>query len=87
MRLGKTEKMMKSVKSFFTRAERYSKEHGFDAEMFGWRDIMNNDEWLDAVSAKEFFSLVGSNIRLGPMLARDRYNICPTFDSYKSDLD
>jgi len=67
--------MKKTVKNFFTRAEKYAVQHNWDIEQFGWRDIMNNDEWLNAVSAKEFFTLVGPNVRLGQMLARDRYSI------------
>lgn len=66
--------MKQVVKNFFVRGERYAKAKGWIEDQFGWRDIMNNTEWLDTVTVKEFFSLVGSHVRLGQLLARDRYS-------------
>jgi tyrosyl-tRNA synthetase len=46
-------------------------KHQFPQETSRKLDILNNRQWLDKLSAIELMRDIGSNMRLGSMLARD----------------
>ena len=51
--------------------ERYAERRGYMREWAWRRALENNVTWWSKVTAREFLSMLGRNVRIGPMLGRD----------------
>ncbi|KAG4305784.1 hypothetical protein PORY_000694 [Pneumocystis oryctolagi] len=64
-------KIEKQLCSFFENGLVYALERGYEASDIGKYYIMNNLTWYDQFSLLDFLKVVGPNVRVGEMLARD----------------
>jgi tyrosyl-tRNA synthetase len=51
--------------------EKYAERRGYMREWSWRRSLENNVTWWTKVTAREFLSMLGRNVRIGPMLGRD----------------
>ncbi|EAS30078.3 tyrosine-tRNA ligase [Coccidioides immitis RS] len=51
--------------------EKYGRKHGFEWEWAWRRALENNNTWWNKQSLKEVMEVLGTSLRLGPMLGRD----------------
>src|SRR5690349_3285132 len=51
--------------------ESYAERRGYMKEWAWGRSLQNNSTWWNKVTAREFLSMLGRNVRIGPMLGRD----------------
>ncbi|KIW61976.1 tyrosine-tRNA ligase, variant [Exophiala xenobiotica] len=51
--------------------ERYAQRRGFQKEWAWRRALENNSTWWNATSARDYLSILGRQIRIGPLLGRD----------------
>ncbi|KIX98530.1 uncharacterized protein Z520_05831 [Fonsecaea multimorphosa CBS 102226] len=51
--------------------EKYAERKGYMREWAWRRSLENNNAWWSKTTAKEFLSILGRHIRIGPMLGRD----------------
>ncbi|KTW31127.1 tyrosine-tRNA ligase [Pneumocystis jirovecii RU7] len=64
-------KIENQLNSFFKNGLIYALKRGYKASNVGKYYIMNNLEWYDGFLLFDFLKIVGSNIRVGEMLARE----------------
>ena len=51
--------------------ERYAERRGYARE-WGWlRAVKNNSQWWEKITMREFLSVMGRGMRIGPMLGKD----------------
>jgi tyrosyl-tRNA synthetase len=82
-------KITHQLQSLFFSAKMYAASHGYDENSFGKVEVLNNESWWKDFSFSEFLTQVARFMRLGPMLARERYNFmvrCSNLSSVKARL-
>lgn len=63
--------MHMQLKRFGVTLERYAERKGYTKEWAWKRALINNATWWSNTTVMEFMRLLGSGMRLGPMLGRD----------------
>jgi len=68
---GNTAEITRQLRKIFTNAQTIAGKHG---DSFNWSQIkvLDNNKWWNKMVFTDFMSQVARNMRLGPMLARDR---------------
>lgn len=61
---------------FFESGRSYALSKGYDESKFGTKELITNGEWLENIGMVEFLSTIGRHVRVGQMLARERYLRC-----------
>lgn len=51
--------------------EKYAERRGYSREWAWRRDLTNNNTWWQRTSLVEVLKVMGSGMRIGPMLGRD----------------
>ena len=51
--------------------EAYAERRGYAREWAWRRDVTNNSMWYQKLTVAEFMRVLGSGVRLGPLLGRD----------------
>lgn len=59
------------LKKLWKGVESYARKHGFEQDRSWRRDLANNNIWLNKLSVMEFLQVLGSGMRIGPMLGKD----------------
>jgi tyrosyl-tRNA synthetase len=67
------ESLWAQVGRFFESGRAYAISRGYDDAKFGMRELVTNGEWLGKIGIVEFLSTIGRHVRVGQMLARERY--------------
>ena len=62
---SQVEKLFKSIKS-------YALLRGYSEDVMGNIEVMNNEQWWKSMNLQTFFNEIARNMRLAPMLARER---------------
>ena len=62
---SQVEKLFKSIKS-------YALLRGYSEDAMGNIEVMNNEQWWKSMNLQTFFNEIARNMRLAPMLARER---------------
>jgi tyrosyl-tRNA synthetase len=65
-------KITTQVRCLFEHARKLVLSRGYDSHTLGQINVLDNAHWWHSVSFGDFMSKVLRNMRLGPMLARDR---------------
>lgn len=59
------------LKKLGVRMEAYAGKKGYAREWAWRRDVTNNGVWFSKLPLFEFLRVLGSGVRLGPLLGRD----------------
>lgn len=59
------------LKKLWVNVEQYGRKFGYNHEWSWHRELVNNNTWLNKLSALELFQILGSGMRMGSMLAKD----------------
>ncbi|TLD29277.1 hypothetical protein PspLS_03639 [Pyricularia sp. CBS 133598] len=59
------------IKKLWTNVEAMAKRYGYKEDWAWRRGQRNNNEWWNKQPLLEFLQMLGSNVRVGPMLSRD----------------
>ncbi|KAI6371090.1 hypothetical protein MCOR25_004025 [Pyricularia grisea] len=59
------------IKKLWTNVDAMARRYGYKEEWAWTRGQRNNNEWWNKQPLLEFLQLLGSNVRVGPMLSRD----------------
>lgn len=63
--------MYAQVEQIWQNALRYGERHGYEAQLAGSRELLDNATWLDKLNILDFLKIMGNGMRLGAMLGRD----------------
>lgn len=63
--------MFEQLKRLATTMEKYAERRGYAREWAWRRGVLNNAQWWDRLTVKEYMRMLGSSMRIGPMLGRD----------------
>jgi tyrosyl-tRNA synthetase len=61
------------LKKLWANVEAYGRRHGYFWEWAWHRELVNNNVWQNKLSIVELLQVLGSGVRLGPMLSRDTW--------------
>lgn len=70
-RKGNITAMHMQLKRLGSSIEKYADRRGYKKEWAWRRSLENNVSWWSKVTAREFLSMLGRQVRIGPMLGRD----------------
>jgi tyrosyl-tRNA synthetase len=67
-------KITKQLYTLFQNIRKYINSHGYK-NPFGKLEILDNNDWWEDFSFPDFLAKVAKHMRLGPMIARERFPI------------
>jgi tyrosyl-tRNA synthetase len=70
-RILNTESMQRQLKGLGFSMETYATRKGFEQETTWRRSLRSNASWWARVTVRDFLSMLGRNVRIGPLLGRD----------------
>lgn len=70
-RRGNMVNMFEQLKRLAVNMEKYAERKGYEREWAWRRAVLNNNQWWDKVTVREFMKILGRFARIGPMLGRD----------------
>lgn len=59
------------MKKLWGNVEQYGRKFGYNWEWAWHRELVNNNMWLNKLPVLEFLQLMGTGMRMGPMLGKD----------------
>lgn len=73
-RTVRTQNMLKmhyQLKKLWVNVEAYGLKYGYKWEWAWKRALVNNNTWMNKLTVMEMLQVLGSGVRVGPMLAKD----------------
>lgn len=61
------------MKKLMVKLEGRGRHYGYQWEWVWHRELCNNHTWLNTLGIAEILRLLGSGLRMGPMLGRETY--------------
>ena len=59
------------LKKLWDRVEKCARKRGYEPDWAWRRGLSNNNTWLQNLKLTEILNVLGSGVRIGPMLGRD----------------
>ena len=59
------------LKSLWANVEAYGRKYGYEHEWAWHRELVNNNTWINKLSVTELLTIMGTGVRMGPMLSRE----------------